>query len=365
MSSFDGHKKTIQRKDDVINNLMKMLELGSSNDVTIQLIDGDIKANKDVLIASSDYFATMFSNDAYNECKNGVVPMKDVKKVVMEGLVTFMFSGELDLEKFDILHLLELMNLAQFMLLDGLFKDIESYIEQNLHELVATAKIAFEGLPLIYKFNLTNIKLLFTALISASSFLMLDEAEGAAMFFKLPINIVKDLMDWKSGSMASPIVRFKAFDLWFHEENYAIAAEEQKMILDCFDLKDFTAKDLVDHVRKTGFYEDEEIDDRLSYLLDQHEEEVNDIKEIFNMERSFAENEISELKKQLQEEREISASWKEKYEREKERLRRVPTRIRNRARQIGGSSLEQLMEASSASFGRPSQLEEVHVPIWD
>merc|ERR1712227_855382 len=110
---------------------------------------------------------------------------------------------------------------------------------------------------------------------------------------------------------------------------------------------------------------DEEIDDRLSYLLDQHEEEVNDIKEIFTMERSFAENEISELKKQLQEEREISASWKEKYERERERLRRVPSRIKNRARQIGGSSLEQLMEASSASFGRPSQLEEVHVPIWD
>ena len=120
MSSFDGQRKTIKRKDDVINNLMKMLKLGSSNDVTIQLIDGEIKANKDVLSASSDYFATMFSNDAYNECKNGVVPMKDVKKVVMEGLVKFMFSGELDLEKFDILYLLELMNLAQFMLLDGL-----------------------------------------------------------------------------------------------------------------------------------------------------------------------------------------------------------------------------------------------------
>ena len=274
-----------------------------------------------------------------------------------------MFSGELDLEKFDILHLLELMNLAQFMLLDGLFNDVESYIDDNLYRLVTTAKIAFEALSLTYKFNLTHFKLVFTALISAPRFLNLDEEEGAAMFLQLPSNIVKDLMDW--GGLASPIVRFKAFVFWINERTFPCTAEDQKMILDSFNLRDFTAKDLVDHVRKTGFYEDEEIDDRLSYLLDQHEEEVNDIKDIFTMERSFAENEISELKKHLQEERKISASWKEKYERERERLRRVPTRIRNRARQIGGSSLEQLMEASSLSFGRPRQLEEVQVPIWD
>ena len=44
---------------EVINDYLSMLENGTSNDVTILLEDGEMKANKDVLIARSSYFSSM------------------------------------------------------------------------------------------------------------------------------------------------------------------------------------------------------------------------------------------------------------------------------------------------------------------
>ena len=44
---------------EVINDFLSMLENGTSNYVTILLEDGEMKANKDVLIARSSYFSSM------------------------------------------------------------------------------------------------------------------------------------------------------------------------------------------------------------------------------------------------------------------------------------------------------------------
>ena len=60
--------------------ILKMLERGSSNDVKIKLNDGEINANKDILIARSDYFATMFSNDKFIEGETNTVDMGHCRK---------------------------------------------------------------------------------------------------------------------------------------------------------------------------------------------------------------------------------------------------------------------------------------------
>ena len=59
---------------EVINDFASMLENGTSNDVTILLEDGEIKANKDVLMARSSYFSSMLNIDYnYVESQSGVV----------------------------------------------------------------------------------------------------------------------------------------------------------------------------------------------------------------------------------------------------------------------------------------------------
>ena len=49
------------------SDIMKMMTNGTSNDVKIVLEDGEIQANKDVLCARSDFFATMLSNAKFIE----------------------------------------------------------------------------------------------------------------------------------------------------------------------------------------------------------------------------------------------------------------------------------------------------------
>ena len=52
----------VNGNDKLVQDLLSMLSSGSSNDVKIILEDGEILANKDVLSARCDYFATCFSN---------------------------------------------------------------------------------------------------------------------------------------------------------------------------------------------------------------------------------------------------------------------------------------------------------------
>ena len=59
----------VNRRDGFISDIMKMITSGTSNDVKIVVEDGEILANKDVLSARSDYFATMFSNNSNKEIK--------------------------------------------------------------------------------------------------------------------------------------------------------------------------------------------------------------------------------------------------------------------------------------------------------
>merc|ERR1711915_633179 len=94
-------------------------------------------------------------------------------------------------------------------------------------------------------------------------------------------------------------------------------ADEKELILQSFDLDKFTAKELVDYVRKTEFYADEEIDRRLSYALNQYEEEARDLKKQvadISDERSNLEKQIFNLKNQLNVERSQTTFWKSKYE---------------------------------------------------
>ena len=75
----------VSRRDGLIFDLMKMISKGSSNDVKIVLKDGEILANKDVLCARSDYFATMLSNEEvkFIEGETKAVDMGYCSKIIM------------------------------------------------------------------------------------------------------------------------------------------------------------------------------------------------------------------------------------------------------------------------------------------
>ena len=103
--------------------------------------------------------------------------------------------------------------------------------------------------------------------------------------------------------------------------------EDKELILNYFNLDEFTAKELVDHVRKSGFYADEEIDERLSYALNKYEEEARDLRkqvaeertqsngfeQQLSNERSNHNIQVSNLMKQVHDEKVQTTKWKQFY----------------------------------------------------
>ena len=105
----------LKENNKLVEDLLKMLERGSLNDVKIKLSDGEIVANKDILMARSDYFASMFSNNKFIEGETGSVDMSHCSKAVMERIIKYLFSGEATFDQMYLAQLLELVHTTDMM----------------------------------------------------------------------------------------------------------------------------------------------------------------------------------------------------------------------------------------------------------
>ena len=103
-------KSTINNTDKFKSDIVKMMTKGTSNDVKIVLEDGEIHANKDVLCARSDYFATMLSNEEvkFMEAETKTVDMGYCSKIIMEKIIKYLFSGDMTLHDLSLPDLLKM-----------------------------------------------------------------------------------------------------------------------------------------------------------------------------------------------------------------------------------------------------------------
>ena len=117
------------------SDILAMITSGTSNDIKIVLEDGEILANKDVLCARSDYFSTMFSNikDNHNQVKfmegeTKKVDMGHCSKAIMEKIIKYLFSGDMELHDLSLPDLMKMMNMTSMMLLDDIHEVIREYV---------------------------------------------------------------------------------------------------------------------------------------------------------------------------------------------------------------------------------------------
>ena len=118
-----------------------MLENGSSNDVTILVKDGEMKANMDILAARSDYFATI-------DGQTKTIDMKHIDKNVMETVISFIFSGEILYRQMKLEDLLEVMNLLRLFLLNEELERAEKFLVFNVNAKKFSVLDVVNGLPL-------------------------------------------------------------------------------------------------------------------------------------------------------------------------------------------------------------------------
>ena len=104
----------VDRREKFVSDNMAMIFCGTSNDVKIVLKDGEIVANKDVLTARSDYFATMFSNKEceFIEGETNQVTFHHSSKIIMEKIIQYLFSGNVKLYDLSLSDLVTMMNMT-------------------------------------------------------------------------------------------------------------------------------------------------------------------------------------------------------------------------------------------------------------
>ena len=116
-------------RDKFVSDMMKMLSDGSFNDVCIKLHDGEIKANKSILVARCEYFAATFRWKSNNNHDEEEIVVNDCSKKIMARIIEYIFSGFLKAKDLNLLEFLELKDQVQKMFPgDEVEKMMEHYL---------------------------------------------------------------------------------------------------------------------------------------------------------------------------------------------------------------------------------------------
>ena len=265
-------------------DILKILDRGSTNDVEIKLSDGEIVANKDILMARSEYFATMLGNNKFVEGETGSVDMSHCSKLVMEKIIKFLFSGEVSFDQMSLAHHLELIHMTDMMLLTE-FKDrVEDFVVDKIESSVTPSEGTVQlfpelisGLRLADQYNLTEIK---EAIIHELHFdlrIIPDHVKASDSFKTLPFNFIKDIfLCVCMFDTPSALLRLKAFMVWLSQNE--VTEEQQKEIVDSFNLEEFSAEELLTEVRDSGLFSAKKIDERMLELLKEKELKIEELR---------------------------------------------------------------------------------------
>ena len=107
----------------IVMNVNKCLQdfLGDPEfcDVKIVASDGEVLPHKIILIMTSQYFRTMFSeNNNFVEGQTVVVKMPNYSKSALEKVVSYLYGVELNCEAMTLGSLLDLMDLLRLAILN-------------------------------------------------------------------------------------------------------------------------------------------------------------------------------------------------------------------------------------------------------
>ena len=193
----------INSVDKFKSDILAMITNGTSNDVKILLEDGEILANKDVLCARSDYFSTMFSNNnqvRFVEGETNKVDMTHCSKVVMEKIIKYLFSGDMELHDLSLPDLVKMLNIATMMMLEDIHQDIKEFVLEIIPDSGEDCAILpqlISTLMLAENFKFEDIKeaLVHELFMNLKDIPHIPEVvQNSEAFKMLPVNLLKDIL---------------------------------------------------------------------------------------------------------------------------------------------------------------------------
>ena len=294
MDDIDYNEDATSR-DHFVEDILKMLDRGSLNDVKIVLDDGEILANKDILMARSEYFETMFSHKKFKEGETDSVDMSHCSKAVMEKIVKFLFSGGLNFDGLSLRQLLDLSHISEMMLLTDFKFAVDDFIIYQLPyhaENVQSLSELISGLKLADQYRLLAVrKFIIDELHYGYGLEKIPKDVSCWDSFKtLPFNLIKEIYKLDRNALTwnyyVPIIKynhgFEALLVWLSDNE--VTEEQKAEIVESFDFADFSVEELSTFVRDSGLYSVDKIDERVIYLrvkrvLTLYKRDINEIKE--------------------------------------------------------------------------------------
>ena len=296
---YKSHLHIMDDNEEFVEDILRMIQAGSLNDVKIRLSDGEIVANKDILMARSLYFKTMFNNSKFIESQTSCVDMRHCSKAIMAKIVNYFFSGKMTMHDLSLTQLLKLTSMLKMLMLDNQMKRTSNFIVSCV---VPDSGVNCAFLPelisgLLLADQLGLIGPIMNALMEEIIASLKDIPHipemvvNSEVFKTLPFELVEVILDpgwwWPCLSKKNTPTtkqRFEAFAFWM--SGNMVSDEEKKEIVDCFKFEDFTAEELLTSVRDSGLYSVKKIDKRVleiigrkDKLLEEKDKKLDEAKE--------------------------------------------------------------------------------------
>ena len=230
-------------EDKFAADMMKMLKEGSSHDVEFVLKGGNITANRDILAARSSYFEGMFRNNKFIEGQTKTINMNHIEKEVMQTLIDYLFSGKIDYTKFKLDHLLRLMDLFRFHLLNDELASCDNYVRAQMLNAFPTLDV-LKCLPLAKELKLSEflianlvarIQVNLSTIVTGCQACLLEQGnsgepsrEEAKVLMDYPYEIFKGIVVTYFGSDIATKIR--VFNEWIEANETRLKAQEISVV---------------------------------------------------------------------------------------------------------------------------------------
>lgn len=124
---------TIEHLDDFISNISTLFQRPELSDLTLVIENQDVKVNRSILAARSEYFHALLFNGMKESCLNRIeLPTIELKSFKL--ILSFIYSGKLPLANLTSEELAELLVSARFFCLEKLICDIALYLKFHINK---------------------------------------------------------------------------------------------------------------------------------------------------------------------------------------------------------------------------------------
>jgi len=291
-----------------VADISRLYEDDSVNDIIISLDDDQesVMANKVVLCARSPYFAKIFNNNVYNPYEKIQL---DSSKNTFVKVLQFLYTVKMEIDSLGMKDILELLKLLEQLEMFDIFKVIKTFVLKKLKDFKYSTEDVLEGAALSEAFRFDEIKEEIFACISlsCSKFSRLPEVKVLSNAF------VEKLVSHDGIKEENKVDLFTLVANWMKDN---VCEEDFKnRLLANFDIKSFTAEELLTVVRMSCLFSEGDILDivgeKVSSLQKEFEDICREYGEVYDR-CNVAEEAREELMKELSNEKEYVKFVEEK-----------------------------------------------------